>query len=161
MSKLAKISHEVMIVFWFNRVKGYFMRLVKPSMYISGMDYVFKLWQDSDTKERGILLLTFSPMFLSMGGVIFTIIYFVLFVLPSYLFSILGWGMLTALFGAGGKYCFKYFTGKDAKAKIDKNVIDVDFTESASDYAEEQKESEPEAESESTKKRTARKKSDA
>ena len=120
-------------MFWFNRLKAYVMKLVKPSMYISGMDYVFKLWSDSDTKERGILLLTFSPMFLSMGGVIFTIIYFVLFVLPSYLFSILGWGMLTALFGAGGKYCFKYFTGKELKTQKYVNVIDVDFTESDAD----------------------------
>ena len=150
-------------MFWFSRLKSYVMRLVKPSMYISGMDYVFKLWNDSDAKERGILLLTFSPMFISMGGVIFTIIYFVLFVLPSYLFSILGWGMLTALFGAGGKYCFKYFTGKEIKAKSDKNVIDVAFTESDAEYAEEQEdpESEPEAEAEATRKRTTRKKSDA
>ena len=105
-------------MYWFNRLKGYVMRLLKPSMYISGMDYVFKLWQDSEVKERGILLLTFSPMFLSMGGFIFTIIYFVLFVLPSYLFSVLGWGILTALF---------YFTGKELKK--DSNVIDVAFTE--------------------------------
>lgn len=144
-----------MIMFWFNRLKAYFMRLVKPSMYISGMDYVLKLWSESNTKERGILLLTFSPMFVSMGGVIFTIIYFVLFVLPSYLFSILGWGMLTALFGAGGKYCFKYFTGKELKAKTDKNVIDVDFTESAPDEAVE----EPEAEA--PHKRASKKKPDA
>ena len=134
------------------------MRFVKPSMYISGMDYVFKLWSESNTMERGILLLTFSPMFVSMGGVILTIIYFVLFVLPSYLFSILGWGMLTALFGAGGKYCFKYFTGKELNTKTDKNVIDVDFTESEPDEPEE---SEPEAEAESPKKRAAHKKSDA
>ena len=123
------------------------MKFVKPSMYISGMDYVFKLWSESNTKERGILLLTFSPMFVSMGGVILTIIYFVLFVLPSYLFSILGWGMLTALFGAGGKYCFKYFTGKELKDKAEKNVIDVDFTEAEAD--------------ESSHKRTNRKKDDA
>ena len=127
------------------------MKFVKPSMYISGMDYVFKLWSESNTKERGILLLTFSPMFVSMGGVILTIIYFVLFVLPSYLFSILGWGMLTALFGAGGKYCFKYFTGKEISEKADKNVIDVDFTEA---------DSEPE-ESEPASKRTTHKKTDA
>ena len=143
-------------MFWWNRVKGYFMRLVKPSMYISGMDYVFKLWNDSDTKERGILLLTFSPMFISMGGVIFTIIYFVLFVLPSYLFSILGWGMLTALFGAGGKYCFKYFTGKELKEKKDVNVIDVDFTES--DEPEAAEPVEDFEEPEEPRKRTTRKK---
>ena len=133
------------------------MKFVKPSMYISGMDYVFKLWSESNTKERGILLLTFSPMFVSMGGVILTIIYFVLFVLPSYLFSILGWGMLTALFGAGGKYCFKYFTGKEIRDKTDKNVIDVDFTEAES----EPEESEPEPEAESPSKHTSRKKTDA
>ena len=146
---------------WFSRLKGYVMKLVKPSMYISGMDYVFKLWQDADTKERGILLLTFSPMFLSMGGFIFTIIYFVLFVLPSYLFSVLGWGILTALFGAGGKYCYKYFTGKELKK--DSGVIDVAFTEEqdteesdVSDYNNDDEDGpSPEA-----KKKTSRKKSD-
>ncbi len=153
-----------MILFWFNRLKAYCMKLIKPSMYISGMDYVFKLWSDSNTKERGILLLTFSPMFASMGGVIFTLIYFVLFVLPSYVFSIFGWGMLTAIFGAGGKYCFKYFTGKEIKTKITKNVIDVDFTEdtddsdsdSESEYLDPDEEPDPQP-----RKRSARKKSDA
>ena len=150
-----------MILFWFNRLKAYCMKLVKPSMYISGMDYVFKLWSDSDTKERGILLLTFSPMFVSMGGVLFTIIYFVLFVLPSYVFSIFGWGILTALFGAGGKYCFKYFTGKELKPKAAKNVIDVDFTEEAEEAEAESEDLEAEAEPEAPRRRTARKKTDA
>ena len=145
-------------MFWFNRLKEYVAKLVKPPMYISGMDYVFKLWQESDTKERGILLLTFAPMFLSMGGFIFTIIYFVLFVLPSYLFSVLGWGILTALFGAGGKYCFKYFTGKELKGAKDSNVIDVAFTEADED---DEPEDEPEAADPEPKKRTSRKKPDA
>ena len=150
-------------MFWFNRLKAYVMRLVKPSMYISGMDYVFKLWSESNTKERGILLLTFSPMFVSMGGVIFTIIYFVLFVLPSYLFSILGWGMLTALFGAGGKYCFKYFTGKEIQEKKEPNVIDVAFTEADSDDDDgpEESESASDTASETPHKRSSRKKTDA
>lgn len=155
-------------MFWFNRLKAYVMKLVKPSMYISGMDYVFKLWSDSDTKERGILLLTFAPMFVSMGGVIFTIIYFVLFVLPSYVFSIFGWGMLTAIFGAGGKYCFKYFTGKEIKpTKTAKNVIDVDFTEDSDEpFSESGADSEngspdTEAESEAPRKRTSRTKQNA
>ena len=150
-------------MFWFNRLKAYVMRLVKPSMYISGMDYVFKLWSESNPKERGILLLTFSPMFVSMGGVIFTIIYFVLFVLPSYLFSILGWGMLTALFGAGGKYCFKYFTGKELQEKKEPNVIDVAFTEADSDDDDgpEESESVSETASETPHKRSSRKKTDA
>ena len=138
------------------------MKLVKPSMYISGMDYVFKLWSDSNTKERGILLLTFSPIFVSMGGVIFTVIYFVLFVLPSYVFSILGWGILTAIFGAGGKYCFKYFTGKEIKTKITKNVIDVDFTEDSEDMEPEAEDLDTEEEPEpQPRKRSTRKKPEA
>ena len=153
-------------MFWFNKLKAYVMKLVKPSMYISGMDYVFKLWSDSDTKERGILLLTFSPMFASMGGVIFTLIYFVLFVLPSYVFSIFGWGMLTAIFGAGGKYCFKYFTGKEIKpTKAAKNVIDVDFVEDSddpdSDSDTDTEDTEPDSEPDAPRKRTSRKKPDA
>lgn len=94
------------------RIKEYLMKFLRPSLYISGLDYFLKLWNHSDAKERGILLLVFSPMFLCTGGLIFSLIYFVLFVLPSFLFSILGWGILAALFGAGGRYCFKYFTGK-------------------------------------------------
>ena len=94
------------------RIKEYLMKFLRPSLYISGLDYFLKLWNQSDAKERGILLLVFSPMFLCTGGLIFSLIYFVLFVLPSFLFSILGWGILAALFGAGGRYCFKYFTGK-------------------------------------------------
>ena len=95
------------------RIKEYLMKFLRPSLYISGLDYFLKLWNQSDAKERGILLLVFSPMFICTGGLIFSIIYFVLFVLPSFLFGILGWGLLAALFGAGGRYCFKYFTGKE------------------------------------------------
>lgn len=103
-------------MFWLMRIKEYLMKFLRPSLYISGLDYFLKLWNNSDAKERGILLLVFSPMFICTGGLIFSIIYFVLFVLPSFLFSILGWGLLAALFGAGGRYCFKYFTGKEIPA---------------------------------------------
>lgn len=116
-------------MFSFAKLREYFMRFVKPSLYIGGMDYVLKIWQESNAKERGILLLVFAPMFVSMGGFIATIVYFVLFILPSYVFSVFGWGILTALFGAGGKYCFKYFTGRSIQGK--KDVIDVPFTEEA------------------------------
>ena len=118
-------------MFNFDKIREYAAKFLKPSVYMGGLDFVLKIWRDADAKERGILLLVFIPMFVSMGGFIFTIIYFVLFVLPSYLFSFLGWGILTALFGAGGKYCYKYFTGKEIHAG-DNNIIDAEFTESAS-----------------------------
>ena len=118
-------------MFSFDKIKEYAAKFLKPSVYMGGLDFVLNIWREADAKDRGILLLVFIPMFVSMGGFIFTIIYFVLFVLPSYLFSFLGWGILTALFGAGGKYCYKHFTGKEIRV-TDKNVIDAEFTETPS-----------------------------
>lgn len=118
-------------MFNFEKIREYAMKFLKPSLYMGGLDFVLSIWREADAKERGILLLVFSPMFVCMGGFVFTIIYFVLFVLPSYLFSFLGWGILTALFGAGGKYCYKYFTGKEIHTG-DKNIIDAEFSETSS-----------------------------
>ena len=125
-------------MFNFEKIREYATKLLKPSLYMGGLDFVLSIWRNADAKDRGILLLVFSPMFVCMGGFIFTIIYFVLFVLPSYLFSFLGWGALTALFGAGGKYCYKYFTGKEIKAGSD-GVIDVEYTESSAKSSSRQK----------------------
>ncbi len=105
------------------------MKFIKPSIYMGGFDYVLQIWREADAKDKGILLLVFSPMFLCMAGFVFSIIYFVLFVLPSFLFRFVGWGLLTALFGAGGKYFYKHLTGREIKTHDD--VIDVDFTENA------------------------------
>ena len=118
-------------MFNFEKIREYAMKFLKPSLYMGGLDFVLGIWREADAKERGILLLVFSPMFVCMGGFVFTIIYFVLFVLPSYLFSFLGWGILTALFGAGGKYCYKYFTGKEIRTG-DKDIIDAEFSETSS-----------------------------
>ena len=116
-------------MFNFEKIREYATKFLKPSLYMGGLDFVLKIWRESDAKNRGILILVFSPMFLCMGGFIFTIIYFVLFVLPSYLLSFLGWGALTALFGAGGKYAYRYFTGHELSTNED-GVIDAEFTES-------------------------------
>ena len=118
-------------MFNFEKIREYAMKFLKPSLYMGGLDFVLSIWREADAKERGILILVFAPMFVCMGGFIFTIIYFVLFVLPSYLFSFLGWGILTALFGAGGKYCYKYFTGKEIRTG-DKDIIDAEFSETSS-----------------------------
>ena len=118
-------------MFNFEKIREYATKFLKPSLYMGGLDFVLNIWREAEAKDRGILLLVFIPMFVSLGGFIFTIIYFVLFVLPSYLFSFLGWGILTALFGAGGKYCYKHFTGKEIHTG-DKNIIDVEITETTS-----------------------------
>lgn len=115
----------------FKKIRDYLAKFIKPSLYLSGLSDVIKLWQDSDTKERGILLLTFAPMFLCLGGFVFAIIHFVLFILPSFLFSLLGWGLLSTIFGYGGKYLYKHLTGHEIKAsgKIDPDIIDVQYKE--------------------------------
>ena len=97
---------------------------------MGGVDYFMNLWRSADAKDKGILLLVFSPMFLCLGGLVFSIIYFVLFILPSFLFRFIGWGLLTALFGAGGKYFYSYFTGKETATNENPEVIDVKYTES-------------------------------
>ena len=115
----------------FKKIRDYLAKFIKPSLYLSGLSDVIKLWQESDAKERGILLLTFAPMLLCLGGFVFTIIHFVLFVLPSFLFSLLGWGLLSTLFGYGGKYLYKHLTGHEIKAsgQIDPDIIDVQYKE--------------------------------
>ena len=115
-------------MFSFDKIKQFAVKFLKPSLYMGGLDFVLNIWRNSEPKDRGILLLVFSPMFVCLGGFIFTIIYFVLFILPSYLFSFLGWGLLTAIFGAGGKYFFKHFTGKEIPTG-NSNVIDVEYSE--------------------------------
>lgn len=120
-------------MFSFFKIREYIMKFIKPSLYIGGLDYVLNVWHEANAKERGILLLTFAPMFVSFGGLLASIIYFVLFVLPAFIFRVLGWGILTALFGAGGKYCYKYFTGKTITGKTSDDVIDVQYTEELKD----------------------------
>lgn len=99
-----------MFSFNFTKLKDYVMRFIKPSLYLGGFDFFLNIWRQADAKDRGILILMFTPMFFCLAGLIFSIIYFVLFVLPSYLFTFIGWGLLTALFGAGGKYFYNYIT---------------------------------------------------
>ena len=113
--------------FGFARIKDYFMKFIKPSLYLGGFDYFLRIWREADAKDRGILILMFSPMFFCLAGFIFSIIYFVLFVLPSYLFTFIGWGLLTALFGMGGKYFFSHLTGREMPEKATPEFVDVEI----------------------------------
>lgn len=116
-----------MFSFGFSRLKDYFMRFIKPSLYLGGFDYFLKLWRDADVKDRGILILMFAPMFFCLGGFIFSIIYFVLFVLPSYLFTFIGWALLTALFGMGGKYFYAHLTHREMPGNSAPEFIDAEI----------------------------------
>ena len=111
----------------FGKIKDFVMRFIKPSLYLGGFDYFLGLWRAADVKDRGILILMFAPMFFCIAGLIFTIVYFVLFVLPSYLFTFIGWGLLTALFGAGGKYFYNNITHREVSQRGEPEVVDVEI----------------------------------
>ena len=102
------------------------MKFIKPSLYLGGFDYFLSMWREADAKDRGILILMFTPMFFCLAGLIFSIIYFVLFVLPSYLFTFIGWALLTALFGIGGKYFYAHLTHREMPKKVTPEFIDVE-----------------------------------
>ena len=140
-------------MFSFINIRRYFKKFLNPSLYMGGLDYVLQIWREAEGKDKGILLLVFSPMFLCLIGFVFSIIHFVLFVLPSFLFSFLGWGLLSAIFGSGGKYFYKHFTGHEIRTPNKDGVIEADFV--VDDVEEEEKAEEPEP----AKKTTTRKKS--
>ena len=105
---------------------------LKVSFIVGGLGNVMDLWHKADARERGILLLVFAPMFLSLVGLLFSIASFVLFVLPSFILRLLGWGLLTALFGAGGRYCYAHITGRASPDSMDSEITaytDVEFRE--------------------------------
>ena len=119
-----------MFSFNFAKLKDYIMKFIKPSLYLGGFDYFLNLWREADVKDRGILVLMFTPMFLCLAGFIFSIIYFVLFVLPSYLFTFIGWALLTALFGAGGKYFYNHLTKRETPERVTPEFVDVEIVTS-------------------------------
>lgn len=82
-------------------------------------------WQGADIREKGILLLVFTPMLICVLGLIFSVTSFVLFVLPAFVLRVLGWGVLTALFGAGGIYCHDRLKGRDTPQCADRDCYDV------------------------------------
>ncbi|MBQ7068658.1 MAG: hypothetical protein IJM82_05780 [Synergistaceae bacterium] len=115
--------------FNFAKLKEFILRYVQPSLYIRGLENFTKYWKVADVKDRGILLLVFAPMFICLAGLGFSIVYFVLFVLPSYFFSFIGWALLTAIFGEGANYFYNHLTGSKVVENNDPEYIDVQYTE--------------------------------
>ena len=93
--------------------KSYMTRILgwlRPAVHIGGLGELFVLWQRAGAKERGIFLLCFAPVFVCIGGLLFSVASFVLFVLPSFVLKFLGWALLVALFNMGGRYCYEHMT---------------------------------------------------
>ena len=116
-------------MFSFAKIRELITRYIKPSLYMRGVENFLRYWRVSDVKDRGILLLIFAPMYLCLGALILNIVYFVLFVLPSYLFTFIGLIFLAVIFGEGANYFFNHFKGQQTTRTNHDDYIDVQFTE--------------------------------
>lgn len=98
-----------------------------PPRLLGGLGRILTEWQGSDIRERGILLLVFAPMLFCVLGLLFSVASFVLFVLPSFILRLLGWAVLTALFGAAGSYCHDRLKGRASSSsyRADRDFYDV------------------------------------
>lgn len=124
-----------MLKILFNKIANF----IRPSLVISGMGDIIDIWRGADAKDRGIFVLTFAPMFACVGGLLFSLIRFILFVLPSFVLGFLGWGLLITIFAWGGRYCYEKFTGNKTASSgssynshsetVNAEYIDVKFTE--------------------------------
>ena len=65
-------------------------------------------------------------------GLLFSVASFILFVLPSFVLRILGWAVLTALFGAAGSYCHDRLKGRSSSPSYHADQDFYDVTEEAS-----------------------------
>ncbi|MBR1672088.1 MAG: hypothetical protein IJ702_04110 [Fretibacterium sp.] len=123
----------------FQKLLNHLPHFLRPAIFISGLGDVLSLWQSTGTKERGILILVFAPMFLCLGGLLLSVVSFVLFVLPSFILRVLGWAILTAIFGAGGRYFYERMTGRSVPrdtpvtGTYEETYTDVKFTEDGPD----------------------------
>ena len=108
-----------------------------PSRILKHFSSFLDRWQRADAREKGILLLVFSPLAVCLGGLLFSVFSFVLFVLPSFILRVLGWGLLAGLCDAGGSFLYERATGKGPHARAtadpgafrDAPYTDVSFTE--------------------------------
>lgn len=121
-----------MLRIFFNRI----MNFLRPSIVISGLGDIMDLWRRAGARDKGIFVLVFAPMFACIGGLLFNIVRFVLFVLPSFVLGFLGWVLLITLFAWGGRYVYSRFTGDTfASGSVynaeyyEKTYTDVKFTE--------------------------------
>jgi len=88
-------------------------------------------WQRGDVKTKAILAVFFIPALLCVAGLVFRIAYFILFNLPSFILSVLGWLLLISLFSGGGLFCYEKISGK--RASNDAKPFDFDIPSGGAD----------------------------
>ncbi|MDR2528177.1 MAG: hypothetical protein LBD04_04045 [Synergistaceae bacterium] len=74
-----------------------------PTNMFAGFKFVLAEWYRGDVKDRAILSLIFAPMLICMLGLLYTFASFIFEIIAR----LLGWFLLTALFGGGGIFCYE------------------------------------------------------
>lgn len=93
-------------------IVSHLMTYLWPPRLFAGLSCILSEWRRSDLRDRGMLLLVFSPMLICTGCLLFSIASFVLFVLPSFVLSVFGWLLLISIFGGGGLYLREKLSGR-------------------------------------------------
>jgi hypothetical protein len=91
---------------------SFLFKYIWPPAVFAEIYALFGEWQRSDVKNKAILGVFFIPAMLSLGGLLLCVAYFVLFKLPSFILSVLGWLLLISLFSGGGLFCYEKLIGK-------------------------------------------------
>jgi hypothetical protein len=86
---------------------SFLFKYIWPPAVFAEVYALFGEWQRSDVKHKAILGVFFIPAMLSLGGLLLCVAYFVLFKLPSFILSVLGWLLLISLFSGGGLFCYE------------------------------------------------------
>jgi hypothetical protein len=88
---------------------SFFFKYIWPPAVFAEVCVLFGEWQSSGIKNKAILSVFFIPALLSLGGLVLCVAYFVLFKLPSFILSVLGWLLLISIFSGGGLFCYDRF----------------------------------------------------
>ena len=107
---------------------SFLMKYIWPPSVIAGVLALLREWHRCDAKNKAILAVFFFPAMLCVGGLVFRIVYFILFNLPAFVLSILGWLMLISLFSGCGLFCHEKINGKRPAANNDSSSYDYDVT---------------------------------
>ena len=115
----------------FRNILSQILYYLRPSRLLNGLGDILSAWRRSEIREKGIFVLVFLPMFICAAGLVFSVVSFVLFVLPSFVIRVIGWAALTMVFGSGGVYCYERLTGRRPQNPT-ADFVDTTWTEAGS-----------------------------
>ena len=87
-------------------MRGFLSQIMKffgPSNLLAGFGTVVSEWGRNDVKGKSILLLIFTPVTICAVALFYNFAVFIF----EFISRLLGWFLLTALFGGGGMYLYE------------------------------------------------------